>query len=470
MEPIAIPEPLRPALAALARKGRPLLVGGCVRDWLLGLPAKDIDIEVFGISVEEVVAALQPFGRLDLVGRSFGVIKLGIEGRQYDISLPRRESKAGQGHRGFSVQPDAQLSPTEAASRRDFTINALLYDPFSHELIDPFRGAEDLRNGVLRHTSNAFAEDPLRPLRAFQFAGRFNLQLDAGTASLCRSMLPEASSLPLERVWGEWRKWAAQSSVPSRGLDALRESGWIELYPELARLVGLPQEPEWHPEGDVFTHTKHCLDSLVKLPAWQSLPDENWRARLALAVLAHDFGKAVTTTYSRRRGNLRWTSPGHEGASGPLATAFLERIGPPLGWLAPVRSLVEAHGFCYAWQGEEPSLPSVRRLAQRLAPATIKDLLVVMEADHRGRPPLISAETETRLGLLRTAAHQLELEETAPRPLLLGRHLIAAGLEPGVHFKPLLDLAFEAQLDGAFSDEAGAKQWLQAHLSPSASG
>jgi tRNA nucleotidyltransferase (CCA-adding enzyme) len=456
-----LPDDLRAMLEAVRRVGRPRLVGGGVRDWLLGLAPKDFDIEVASVGFEGLRRALSPFGATDVIGRSFGVIKArGAGGSEYDFSLPRRESKTGAGHRGFAVEPDPDLGDTEAAARRDFTVNAIALDPFSGEVIDPFNGRADLRARLLRHTSAAFSEDPLRVLRAFQLAARFDFVLAPETAALCREISPAFAELPVERVWAEWDKWAVKSVRPSRGLEVLEETGWIRHFPEVAALRGTLQEPEWHPEGDVLTHTGHCLDVLVSLEEWLSAGPLR-RRLLSFAVLAHDFGKPPTTQRAERRGAIRWVSPGHEGTGGPLAESFLRRIGAPLELDAPVRALVAHHLAHHHGSGGDYSDTQVRRLARRLAPATIDDLAVVMAADSMGRPPLAATESLALIARLRARAASLALEAAPPRPILQGRHLIALGRSPGPAFRPVLDAAFEAQLDGAFSDEAGALAWLR---------
>ena len=458
-----LPPPLVAALQALrSAGGQPRLVGGSVRDWLLGLEAKDFDVEVFGLDYETMGRALAAFGPTDVVGRSFGVLKVRIEGTEYDFSLPRRESKTGAGHRGFAVSPDPQLTEAEAAARRDFTINSIAYDPFTSRLIDPHGGERDLKAKLLRHTSAAFSEDPLRVLRGFQLAARFELTLAPETAALCRSISDSYRELPVERVWGEWDKWATKSAKPSRGLQVLKETGWIAHFPEVAALDGVPQEPEWHPEGDVFVHTGHCLDALVGLDSWRE-GDANTRRRLTLAVLAHDFGKAITTKQIERRGKLRWTSMEHEAAGGPLAETFLQRIAAPHDLINYVRPLVVNHLLHHDGPSEYRDT-TVRRLARKIEPATIDDLIAVMRADHLGRPPLVSVETEKRLGLLRIAAQHLAVEHAAPRPIILGRHLILLGFKPGPSFKQALDAAFESQLDGAFQDETGGLEWMKNYL------
>ena len=488
-----IPEKLLAAMSALRRHaGRPRLVGGCVRDWLLGLEPKDFDVETPGLTFAQMLDILAPLGPTDIVGRSFGVIKLRIDGVEYDFSLPRRESKTGAGHRGFAIAPEPGLTDADAAARRDFTINAIAYDPFAAAgnsdpragLIDPHNGERDLRARVLRHTSAAFTEDPLRVLRAFQLAARYDFTLAPETASLCRSIAPAHAELPAERIWGEWQKWAEKSTVPSRGLEVLEQTGWLAHYPEIAALRGTPQDPGWHPEGDVLTHSSHCCDALARLDEWRSAAPPRRRV-LLLAVLAHDLGKPATTHYAERRGQLRWISPGHEAAGAPLATSLLRRIGAPTDTIDHVVPLVLNHAVHHGGQPRAPAQNAplaqnapppqnttpapysdtfVRRLARRLPPATIDDLCLVMRADHDGRPPLHSPETLARIDALRAAADRLAIAAAAPKPLLQGRHLIAAGMTPGVQFKTILAAAFEAQLEGAFSDEPGALAWMTTRL------
>lgn len=457
-----LPADLRAMLDALRRVGRPRLVGGGVRDWLLGLNAKDFDVEVAGVGFDGLHHALSPFGATDVIGRSFGVIKVrsADTGAEYDFSLPRRESKTGAGHRGFAVAPDPNLSDAEAAARRDFTVNAIAYDPSTQVLVDPFDGQRDLKARVLRHTSAAFVEDPLRVLRAFQLAARFDFTVAPETAALCRSISASFAELPLERVWGEWQKWAEKAVQPSRGLEVLEQTDWLRHFPEIAALRGTQQDPEWHPEGDVFTHTQLCLDALVGLESWLR---SDHRAVLSFSVLAHDFGKPATTQFAEKNGKNRWISPGHASQSGPLAESFLRRIGAPLAFDAPTRALVENH-HAHDRANTPFSDPSVRRLAHRLVPASIDDLAAVMTADSRGRPPIPSQETEARIGELVARATALEFESRGPQPIMKGRHILALGYQPGPLFKRTLDAAFDAQLDGTFVDEEGGLAWLRTRL------
>ncbi|MBN8248450.1 MAG: polynucleotide adenylyltransferase, partial [Verrucomicrobia bacterium] len=311
-----------PTLSRLLRESPELadayLVGGCVRDRLLGLPIQDFDIEVFGLDFERLASVLARWGRVDVVGRSFGVAKLTVAaGETYDFALPRRDSKVSPGHRGFAVTFDADLEPRAAAARRDFTVNALMWHPRRAVLLDFFGGEADLRAGVLRHTSAAFDEDPLRVLRGMQFAGRFRLTGAPETLALCRGIAARHGELAVERIREEWFKWAERSAEPSAGLRWLRDSGWIVHSPELAALPGVPQDPEWHPEGDVWTHTLHCLDALVSLPEWRSA-DAATRRLLSFAVLCHDLDKPACTCSEMRDGRSRIISRGHEAAGGPL--------------------------------------------------------------------------------------------------------------------------------------------------------
>lgn len=450
-----LPTELEHLLQEVPVLSRAYLVGGCVRDSLLGIPHKDFDLEVYGVDYETLAQQLSAHGRVDLVGKSFGVIKFtGQSGGQWDFSLPRRDSKMSAGHKGFQIEVDIAIDPKEAASRRDFTMNALAFDPRTGSYLDFFGGREDLSNRVLRHTSPAFVEDPLRVLRGMQFAARFNLTPALETVKLCQSIVPTFPELAVERVGMEWFKWAMLSQRPSAGLHFLKDTGWLRHFPEIAALDGTPQDPEWHPEGDVFTHTCHCCDALAALPDWQAAAATT-RQVLMFAVLAHDFAKPQTTHEAERDGRMRIVSPGHEEQGGPLAEAFLTRIGAPNEIKERVVPLVQHH----LAHLQTTSDRSVRRLANHLKPATIAELCLVMTADHFGRPPKPCVVPDGIVAL-RANAEQLQLRDAAPKPLLQGRHLIDRGMQPGKHFGALLDEAFEAQLEGRFADLEGALLWL----------
>lgn len=442
-------------LSATPALANAYLVGGCVRDALAGIQNQDFDIEVFGVGYEELASALRRWGRTDLVGRSFGVVKLTTpDGDTHDFSIPRRDSKVAPGHKGFEVSFDPHITPRAAAARRDFTVNALMFDPRRNEVLDFFGGQDDWRARRLRHTSEAFAEDPLRVLRGMQFAARFDLSIATDTAALCRSIKSSYRELAVERVREEWFKWAAKSTVPSRGLQLLVATEWIEHFPEINALIGTPQDPEWHPEGDVFVHTCHCLDALVKLPAWQAASEE-LRIILSLAVLAHDFAKPQTTHEAMRDGKMRIVSPGHEEAGGPLTETFLQRINAPNVIRERVVPLVTNHLAHLQAESDR----AVRRLAKRLEPATIEELIIVITADQFGRPPR-PQEISEGVRALESRSKDLKLESSAPQPILMGRHLLELGMKPGREMGVMLEAAFEAQLEGKFFDLPQAMQWL----------
>lgn len=436
---------LAAALGRIRRKvtaagGRVLAVGGAVRDALLGRPAHDLDLEVFGLAPDRLRALLGEDFDLDLVGQSFGVIK--IRRLPIDVSLPRRESKRGLGHKGFEVFSDPSLSVAEAATRRDFTINAIAWDPLSGEVLDPADGARDLAAGVLRHVSEKFSEDPLRVLRAMQLAARFELEVAPETVALCRAVAPEG--LARERIFEEWRKLLVLGRRPSRGLAFLRDCGWLACYPELTALVGCPQDPEWHPEGDVWTHTLHVMDAFADErldDAWEDLV-------VGFGCLCHDFGKPATTEIAD--GRVR--SPSHEPEGEAPTRSFLARFTEQERLAAAVVPLVREHLKPILLYRERAGAAAVRRLARRVG--RIDRLVRVARADHRGRPPL-PFDGFPAGGWLLERAGELALAAAAPEPIVMGRHLIELGLEPGPHFGPLLEACFEAQLDGVFSDLEG---------------
>ncbi|HEX6285454.1 MAG TPA: HD domain-containing protein, partial [Pyrinomonadaceae bacterium] len=296
--------------------GRALLVGGCVRDTLMGQTPKDWDLEIYGVAPEHVREILDRFGPVNAVGEAFTVYKLG---RDIDISLPRRERKTGRGHRAFVIEGDPSMSFADASRRRDFTINAISQDPLTGEIIDPFAGQRDIEQGVLRAiAADTFVEDSLRVLRAAQFAARFEFRIEPETVDLCRTI--DLTDLPAERIWGELEKMLLRAQRPSIGLGWLHALGVLEkLFPEIQALIGVPQDPEWHPEGDVFIHTRLTLDRARELIDGLSYPRQ---VTVMLAALAHDFGKPPTTEFLEGR----WRSRGHEAAGGPPAESFLTRI------------------------------------------------------------------------------------------------------------------------------------------------
>ena len=425
--------------------GRALLVGGCVRDKLMNKQPKDWDIEVYGIDPAPLRQLLDQFGDVNIVGEAFTVYKLGSD---LDISLPRRDRKSGRGHRGFVIEGDPLMTIEEATSRRDFTINAILQDPLTGEIIDPFRGRPDLDNRTLRAVSlKTFAEDSLRVLRAAQFAARFGFQIDPETVDACR--LIDLSDLPSERIWGEMEKLLLRARRPSIGLKWLHELHVIDqLFPEIKALIDVAQDPEWHPEGDVFVHTQLVVDRARELIDDLPYPKQ---VTVMLAALAHDFGKPATTAFVD--GRIR--SREHEEAGIAPTERFLDRLNIHTIDGYDVRSQVLALVRDHLRPGEfykkrdEVGDGAFRRLARRCE----LDLLYrVAKADSLGR----NAEWVPRDKWYDVAAQEwfinrareLEVELTAPAPILLGRHLLELGLQPGPRIGEITKAVYEMQLDG----------------------
>jgi len=425
--------------------GRALLVGGCVRDQLMGGQPKDWDLEVYSLESARLREILDQFGPVNVVGESFTVYKLGTD---LDVSIPRRERKSGRGHKGFVIEGDPEMSVAEATQRRDFTINAILQDPLTGELIDPFEGRRDIEQRVLRAVSmETFGEDSLRVLRAAQFAARFEFDIDSATVELCRTI--DLSDLPAERIWGELEKLLLQAQRPSIGLEWLRKLGAIEkVFPEIQSLIGVPQDPEWHPEGDVFVHTQLVIDRARELIDDLSYPR---RVTVMIAALAHDFGKPATTAFID--GRLR--SRGHEEAGVPPTESFLGRINvhtiDGYNVRAQVVALVREHlkpGEFYK-KRDEVGEGAFRRLARRCEPGL---LYRVAKADSLGRnadwvPREQWYGSEAQEWFIERS-RELQVEQRPPDPLLLGRHLLELGVQPGPQMGEITRAVYEMQLDG----------------------
>lgn len=438
--------------AVRADGGRPMIVGGSVRDAVLGRRSKDTDIEVYGIPdvahLEYALSALR--ASVTWTGRTYGVFTVRFGGGiTFDVSMPRREEKTGTGHRGFTMEADPAMTFEQAAARRDFTVNAMMADPENGKVLDFHGGLADLNAGILRHTSAAFCEDPLRVLRAVQFAARFGFTLAPETARECCLMCPEYPSLSVERVYGEWAKIATQGVFLSKALTALEDTGWEIWFPELWNMRDVPQEPAWHPEGDVWTHAGLAGDQAAKFADEAGLTGED-RMVVVLAALLHDCGKPGTT----RVENARIVSPQHAKHGAEVAKTFLRRSGFPREIIGRIVPLIAEHMNC----ATRPTKPAVRRMARRLAPANMGELALVIHADASGR-----GDPDARHGLVDDwleMSRDLTVSAAPAKGLLTGRHLIAAGLDPGPVFKPILAQAVAAQDDGAFTDEAGAIAWL----------
>lgn len=440
----------RLAKACAEAGGRAWLVGGCVRSAILGEAVDDFDIEVFGLSPERLEAVLSQLARPSRVGKAFGIYKLA--GWRVDVGLPRRERKAGSGHCGFEIDVDPHLSIGEAAQRRDFTCNALYLDILDGSIADPLGGKKDLEARLLRHCSARFPEDPLRVLRAMQFAARIPAEVASETIELCRSLTPEG--LSRERFFNEWEKLLLAGKEPSRGLLALEACDWLKYFPELHALSGCPQDPQWHPEGDVWRHTLHCMDAFAR----QRTGDREEDLVVGLAVLCHDMGKPATTVHED--GRIR--SPGHEAAGVRPALSFMDRLNVPQRLVEQVIPLIKCHMRPGALHNAGSSAAAVRRLARDCGRMDL--LMRVFRADSAGRPPMPDTSAET-LHWLEEMARQLQVEREKPRPLLRGADLLERGWQSGPALGKFLEAAYEAQLDGDFSTREEAIDWLEVQLS-----
>jgi tRNA nucleotidyltransferase (CCA-adding enzyme) len=420
------------------RGGRALVVGGFVRDQLLGRPSKDLDMEVFGIAQDQLPSVLAELGRVEPVGMAFPVFKLG----SVDVALPRRESKSGRGHKGFVVEGDPFMSIEEAARRRDFTINAVAWDPLSHEYLDPFNGRVDLAAGLLRVVvEDRFGDDSLRVLRALQFAARFGLILEPASHAICRNIALD--DLPAERIWGELEKLLLVAERPSVGFALARDLGVVEqILPEMIPLYTCPQDPEWHPEGDVWTHTLMVIDEARRRNADLERPQ---LAIIMLGAVCHDLGKPMTTIHV----DGRVKSPGHEAAGVAPATRILDRLNintlDGVDVRRQVLGIVAEHLRPSAFHKAQETLKdgAFRRLAQRV---DLELLTRFARADCHGRAGTFDCSA---MDWFIERARTLGVEHRPPSAILMGRHLLEMGLTPGPRLGEILKAVYEQQLDGS---------------------
>ncbi len=436
---------VRVAQAARARGGRAVVVGGFVRDRLLGRPSQDLDLEVFGVAQDDLPGMLAALGRVEPVGRAFPVYKLG----PIDVALPRRESKSGRGHTAFAVAGNPHMPFAEAARRRDFTMNAIGWDPLTDEYLDPFDGRRDLAARRLRVVDRrTFADDSLRVLRALQFAARFEATLDDETAAICRAMALD--DLPAERLWGEFEKLLLVAERPAIGFGLARDLGVVaQLLPEMVPLYDCPQDPEWHPEGDVWTHTLMVIDEARRRNADLDRPR---LITVMLGAVCHDLGKPETTA----RIDGRWRSPGHEAAGVPAATRILDRFNintiDGFDVRRQVLGLVAEHLRPSAFHKAQDTVKdgAFRRLAARV---DLELLVRFGRADCHGRTGTFDCSA---MDWFIARARALGVEHAPPAAILLGRHLLGLGVAPGPRMGEILRAVYERQLDGEVTtlDEA----------------
>jgi tRNA nucleotidyltransferase (CCA-adding enzyme) len=433
-----------------------ILVGGSVRDHFLQLPIKDYDVEVYGLeSIEDLEEILAQYGSVNLVGKSFGVLKFQYDGEEYDFSFPRTEQKTGTGHRGFDVSVDGAMSFKEASKRRDFTLNAMGYDIEEECFLDPYHGRRDMKKKLLCHIDDeTFIEDPLRVYRAIQFSARFGYALAEDTFKLCRSMVVNGmlEELAQERIYVEFKKLFLKSPKPSIGFELMRELDILSYFPELKAIIDVPQSPQWHPEGDVWIHTLMAVDAMVALLG----SDEKQNLRYLFAILCHDFGKATHTTIEED-GRIR--AIGHEEAGVEPTKSFLYRLTNEHDFIASILPLVEHHlkpSQFYAGKSKDKAF---RKLATKV---NIEELVVVAEADFLGRTTEASLAGVYLAGKwMLERAKNLKVDNRPLVNLLQGRDLIALGLEPSTKFKEMLEAIYNLQLEGFLSEKEDALEYIR---------
>ena len=424
--------------------GRGLFVGGCVRDAMLEAVSEEIDIEAYGLEQEQLHSILARNFTTDWIGKSFGVFK--ILNDRIDVSLPRKERKTAPGHRGFDVQVDHSMDFAEACMRRDFTVNAMLYDPLTEELIDPLGGAKDLKNKTLRHCSDKFSEDALRVYRAMRFSARLDFEVAPETLELCGRI--DTAEISEERIHAEWRGTMLTAVRFSRALKFLVATGHVRHYPELAALSGCPQNALYHPEGDVMTHVGLCMDYYCKMrPA-----DTDDALILGWAVLCHDLGKPATTVTDEKG---RITSHGHEVEAEPLVKSFMKKVTKQKDHIGQILKLVRWHMEARNIENCRNKLKKVRKLSSLVGRLDLLALLFDIDGNGRGQKEIYYAPGSA---ILREIGAELDILRQKPDPVFTGKTLIALGHTPGKEFSQILKKMYEHQLNGKFETEAQAIQ------------
>ncbi len=426
-------------IAALVNElgGKIYYVGGMVRDELLGIESKDVDIEVHGITPGQLENILDSVGEKLKIGASFGIFSL--RGYDIDIAMPRTEQATGRGHRDFEVFIDPFLGVEKAATRRDFTVNALMKDVLTGEITDCFGGIEDLKNGILRHVNDeSFVEDPLRALRAGQFAARFNFKIAPETIQIIKTMSLDA--LPKERVLGELVKALIKAERPSVFFDCMKTAQQLDCwFPELKALIGLEQPSNWHPEGDVWNHTMLVLDAAAALKDKAKNP-----LGFMLAALCHDFGKALT----QRIENGKITFYSHEIEGEPLIERFLRRLTDETELIKYTLNLCELHMRPNSLAAFGSSQKALNKLFYACLDPDALVMLAKADALGCGDREINPATQEYLISGLES------FKETMAKPFVLGADLVKAGLAPGEYFSDLLEYANKLRLAGIEKENA----------------
>tara|TARA_Y100000296_G_scaffold82525_1_gene111834 strand:- start:34 stop:1515 length:1482 start_codon:yes stop_codon:yes gene_type:complete len=463
------PDPIqRIAMLVGTAGGTTRAVGGTVIDILMHGEPKDWDLEVYGVEPDDLYMRLYEFTPT-ICGKSFGIFKIQSDGLDIDVSIPRRDSSTGNGHRDFEVDLDPSMDPADAARRRDFTINTLSIKiptqkkldhygdarPDFHRVHDHFGGVEDFLNGTLRVTcEDTFREDPLRGFRAMQISARKAPHVTPETIKIIKSMNP--LDLPRERCMGEFEKLLLLADQPSIGLNFLKECGWLRFFPELYDMAdwigwqrddnaqwmdrfdeGCPQNPEWHPEGNVWVHTLLVVDAAAQQ---REQVDPEWRLAFMFAALLHDVAKPITTELPK------CTAYGHETAGGPLTRGFMGRLTNDITLTNRVVKLVENHLQPHFLKEARPS--RWKRLQDRVERLDVLGHLTI--ADWCGRPGR-NPEEKRHVGTTAMCFHWHEkFGEKSDKvvPVVTGYDLIDRGFKPGPLFKVALQAALDAQLDG----------------------
>ena len=390
---------------------KPVIVGGYIRDALLGIPSNDIDIELYGIdSLKKVEELLQEFGKLNSVGKSFGVCKLLYKNLDLDFSLPRKDNKIASGHQGFQITIDTHLDFKTAASRRDFTINAIGYDVKNKKILDPYQGREDLDKKILQAVDNEkFKEDPLRVLRAVVFATRFEMQLESTLTFTCKEMIKKKllEELPKERIFQELKKLLIKSKKPSKGFYLLKELGAFSFFKEFNNL-----------DNKKYTEVLHALDRLKKL----AITDEKEFIILAFAVITSKFSNRLTEHFMYRISNEK---------------KLIEKV-------------IQLHTITFNLDnfGEY----DIYVLAKKI------DIKFYSYYLH------VTSNKKEKIDYLLTKAKELDVLHHQAPALIQGKDLIDLGLKPSKEFATILEQTYEAQMKNTFHNKTAAVKWLKKNL------